>query len=243
VTQIDKDVEVETERSSDERDARLLRELAQARAEDASGLRAKLITTEILTPHWGVIRRVARLQLRKHFRPSNDDVDEVAVGVFLRLASALENKQDFGKPFRYVVLDNVQWECIDHRRRYQRRRVEALRPPGSIESTDASLGRKRSVEGSQRDVIREQDDDGPESSGLAAQARAFRTRIESLPERDRTILSKRFLADAPPDEIAEELGLARGALDTATHRALRKALTSDAFEDVRNVRRPPEGEA
>lgn len=229
--------------TSDEHDARLLNELAEAVGAGDGGLRVQMLRADLLAYYWPYILRVAELELWNHFPPTKDDVHEVGGAVILRLAGVLERKQKFDKPFGKVVLDNIKWECADHRRRYTRRLKEIPHAVDEVEPVDAALGRKRSVEGGARGPIRQQHDDGPDPTGLPAQARAFGPRIVSLPERDRTILAKRFVADVPPDQIAADLGIRRGAIDTATARALRKAENSDELADVRNRRRRTEGGA
>ena len=231
-------------------DAALLREIAAARQRDDGGLSADLAMTELLGRYSGYIRRVARYELyRLRLRPSDDDLDEVESAVFERLVKALGRKTQFGKPFKYVVADNVEWECKDFARVRWRRAAESTHDPEKLPPAASALGRKRSSEGWRPETMNEGDEDGPDSDGLAAQARAFGARIAGLPDRERTILSQRFLGGMGPQEIAAGLGVHRRVVDTATHRALKKLLGSDEFaaervaRDERNARRGSEGEA
>jgi RNA polymerase sigma factor (sigma-70 family) len=225
-----------------DRDERLLEELARAKRHEDNGPHPDLVAAELLRPYWNYILRIARWRLHD-LSIADQDVEDVAASVFERLARALDNKPRFSKPFKYVVLDNIDWACGDFRRQHSRQRTEKLHPSEELPPARSSLGRKRSSASGRRETVAAADDDGPESHGLAAQARAFGQRIESLQSRDREIVSHRFFEGMPPTEIAHELGLERGAVDTATHRALRKVLVSDQLADVRNARSRPEGEA
>jgi RNA polymerase sigma factor (sigma-70 family) len=224
------------------RDERLLAELERAKRVDDNGLRAGLVAAELLKPYWKYSLRIARWRLHD-LGVGEQDVEDVAANVFERLTRALNAKPRFSKPLKYVALDNVDWACSDFRRQHKRRGAETLHSPGELPPASSPLGRKRSSASGRRETIAAVDDDGPDSHGLAAQARAFGERIEALQGRDREIISQRFFAAMSPTEIAEQLGVERGAIDTATHRALRKLLASDQLTDVRNGRSRPEGEA
>jgi RNA polymerase sigma factor (sigma-70 family) len=221
-------------------DEHLLEQLARAKREDDNGLHADLVAAELLGPYWKYILRIVRWRLHD-LRPAEHDVEDVAATVFERLARALENKPRFSKPFKFVVLDNVDWACGDFRRQHHRR-PERPHSPEALPSARSPRGRKRSAASGRRETVAVSDDDGPDGDGLAAQARAFRERLDALQGRDREIVSRRFFEGMAPAEIAERLGLGRSALDTATHRALRKVLASDRLTDVRNGRSRPEGE-
>lgn len=227
---------------SDDRDERLLAELARAKQRDDNGLHADLVAAELLKPYWNYILRIARWSLND-LRAPEQDIEDVGASVFERLTRALQNKTRFSKPFKYVVLDNIDWACGDFRRQHKRRRAEMLHSPEELPPASSPLGRKRSSASGRRESVAEADQDGLDSHGLAAQARAFGQRIEALQGRNREIISQRFFAAMSPTEIAERLGVERGAVDTATHRALRKLLASDQLADVRNGRSRPEGEA
>lgn len=228
--------------SSDAREGRLLAELARAKRDDDNGLHADVVAAELLGPYWSYILRIVRWRLHR-LGIADQDVEDVSASVFERLALALDNKSQFSKPFKYVVMDNIDWACIDFRRQRHRRRIETLHPPGDLPPASSPRGRKRSSTSGRPQPVGGADEDGPDSDGLAAQARAFGQRIEALQGRDREIVSRRFLAAMSPAEIAQLLGVERGAVDTATHRALRKVLASEELADVSNSRPRPEGEA
>jgi RNA polymerase sigma factor (sigma-70 family) len=174
---------------------------------------------------------------------AEQDIEDVGASVFERLTRALDNKPSFSKPFKYVVLDNIDWACGDFRRQRKRRHAETLKSPDELPAPSSALGRKRNSTSGHRETVPSADEDGPDPHGLAAQARAFGQRIEALHGRDRDIVAGRFFAAMSPMEIAKQLGVERGAVDTATHRALRKVLASEEFADVRNGRSRSEGEA
>jgi RNA polymerase sigma factor (sigma-70 family) len=231
-----------------DRAAALLRQLALAQQHDDGGLSADLIMAELLGRYSAYIRRIARFRLHR-LRPSGHDLDDIESGVFERLVKTLARKTQFGKPFKYVVADNVDWECKDFARARRRRAPESTHAPEKLPPAASPLGRKRSATGTIRDTMHEADEDGPDSDGLAAQARAFGARIAGLPERDRSILTRRFLASMCPEDIADGLDVHRRVVDTATHRALKRLFDSDEFSserqarDVRNARGGSEGEA
>ena len=184
-------------------DAFLLQQLAVARRRDDGGLSAGLVIAELLQRHVGAIDQ--RIRWKTHaWKPSREDRDEIANGVLLRLARTLENKTEFETAFRYVVAANVDWEVVDVVRRRKRHDAETLRETDDLPEVPEA-----------------------EPATLAAQARDFAAQIETLPARDRRILTERFFVGTPIEEIADMLEMSRGAVDTATHRALRRLFTPD----------------
>jgi RNA polymerase sigma factor (sigma-70 family) len=212
----------ETEAQPPDPDAFLLQQLAQARRRNDGGLRAALLTAELLERHVGAIDQ--RIRWKTHgWRASEDDRAEIANGVLLRLAQTLERKTAFTTPFRYVVAANVDWEVKDVVRRRMRHGAEAPRDVDDLPEVPGEVGRKRGGEtgaDALPDVARAVS--GPDPEGLAAQARDFADRIADLPQRDRRILTERFFVGTPIEEIADMLDMSRGAVDTATHRALKR---------------------
>lgn len=237
-----------SEDDDDDRDAALLRELAIAQQRDDGGLSAGLVMAELLGRYSGYIRRMVRFRLHRLLLSAHD-LEDIESGVFERLIKTLARKTQFGKPFKYLVADNVEWECKDFARVRRRRSPESAHDPGKLPPAASPLGRKRSATGTARETMHEGDEDGPDSGGLAAQARAFAARIVGLPERDRMTLTQRFLASMRTKDIASGLGVHRRVVDTATHRALKKLFDSDEFSNerqtrvVRDARRGSEGEA
>jgi RNA polymerase sigma factor (sigma-70 family) len=224
----------------DQREVRLLAQLANAQDLGVAGKqRVGRLTAELLMPYWAYILRVARWKLHTTGATATD-IEDVAGNVVERMVRALENTTQFRKPLKYVVLDNIDWACADFRRQRRRRAAEVLLPPGDMPPPSAGQGRKRSATTGRYELIATKD--GDEGRGLAAQAKAFRERIDGLSGRDREIVMRRFFAGVAPAEIARELGIGRGALDTATHRALRKLLASEPLADVRDAPERLEGE-
>jgi RNA polymerase sigma factor (sigma-70 family) len=184
-------------------DAFLLQQLAHARRHEDGGLRAGLVTAELLERHVATIDQ--RIRWKTHgWRASEDDRAEIANGVLLRLAQTLERKTTFTTAFRYVVAANVDWEVKDVVRKRMRLGAET---PADVDDLAEAAGAGPSE---------------PDTESLAAQARDFAHRIEELPQRDQRILTERFFVGTPIDEIADMLDMSRGAVDTATHRALKR---------------------
>jgi RNA polymerase sigma factor (sigma-70 family) len=197
-------------------DAFLLQQLAVARRRDDGGLSANLVTTELLQRHVGAIDQ--RIRWKTHtWRATAEDRAEIANGVLLRLAQVLERKTAFTTAFRYVVAANVDWEVKDVVRRRMRHGAEA---PSEVEEL-ADLA-------------------GPDADTLAEQAREFAHRIQELPQRDQRILTERFFVGRPIEEIADLMEMSRGAVDTATHRALKRLYPA---ERERSGRAPSDGRA
>jgi RNA polymerase sigma factor (sigma-70 family) len=202
-------------------DAFLLQQLAHARRRDDGGLSAGLVTAELLERHVAAIDQ--RIRWKTHgWRASEDDRAEIANGVLLRLAQTLERKTAFTTAFRYVVAANVDWEVTDVVRRRVRHSAEAPRDVDDLPEVGGERGRKRGGEGGATDALPDVARSGPDPEALAAQARDFADRIGELAPRDRRILTERFFVGTPIEEIADMLDMSRGAVDTATHRALKR---------------------
>lgn len=224
-----------------DRDARLLRQLHIARGREDGGLSFDLLLGEVLSPWWEPIRRIARWRLHT-LRPSEADLSEIAAEVFERLSGAIGRNESFTKPFKYVVADNIEWAAVDYARARKRRAAETPHDPDKLPPPPAQAGARRN-DGGSLDALPEREGDGPSPDGLAEQARDFGALIEGLGPRDHRILSERFMRGTPPEEIAQMLGIGRGALDTATHRALRRLSTDPVITLVRKRAPRSEGEA
>ncbi len=225
----------------EQREGELLAQLERAQRKAGGELEARRLTAELLAPYWSYSLRIVRWKLHGLAIPEAD-VEDVAAEVLERMVRALENTTQFTKPLKYVVLDNIGWACGDFRRLRNRRGRESLRAPDELGPPISATGRKRSTVSGGREPLGSGDGD-PGGEGLTAQARTFGERVAALHGRDREIVTRRFFAAASPADIASELEMSRGALDTATHRALRKVLASEPLADVRNARARPEGEA
>lgn len=226
-----------------DRDAQLLRQLKMTRGRDDGRLTFDLLIGDLLAPWWHPIRRIARWRLHT-LRPSETDLNEIATEVLERLSRAVErNAASFSKPFKYVVADNIEWAAVDYARARKRRAREIPHDPGKMPSGPSQAGSKRNSAGSLEALPAAGGGSGPSPDGLAEQARDFGALIESLGPRDQRILSERFLAGTSPEDIAAMLGIGRGAIDTATHRALRCMSTKSPIHGVRQNPPRSEGEA
>lgn len=220
---------LEAEQPPTDPDAFLLQRLAAARRrDDDGGLRAELLMRELLERHVAAIDQ--RIRWKTHgWRATADDRAEIANGVLLRLAQTLERKTAFTTAFRYVVAANVDWEVKDVVRRRMRHGAEAPRDVEELPEVGGAVGRKRGGEGGTPDPLPDVagSASGPDPEAMAEQARDFAHRIASLPQRDQRILTERFFVGTPIEEIADMLEMSRGAVDTATHRALKRLYPDD----------------
>lgn len=196
----------------DARDAALLRRLAIARGRPDGALRAELIVCQLLARHEPNIRRIVAYRAYSQ-RPSKADIDEIVNTVMIGVAKALEGDFDPNMPFGALVAKNIPWDVIDWVRVRERR-------AGEISA----------------DTVVVLDPAEPETPSLADEARRLRELIAELPDRDREIVAQRMLFGLDPKRIAEIHGISRGAVDTATSRALKKLAASDAILAAREDR-------
>lgn len=191
----------------DERDAKLLRALAEARRTGRENpFRARDVEAQLLGSYVVFIENIARGRLDGVEDPARD-AEEITNDVLRRLTKALRNKQQFDKPFWRVVLDNLDWAVRDCWKA-RRRQVDT-------EAFDDTT------------VVPE----APPS--LLDDARAFAARLDGASERDHRILVERFYVGRSPTEIAELLGISREACDTACSRALARLRQGESTADVR----------
>ncbi|HEV3000037.1 MAG TPA: sigma factor-like helix-turn-helix DNA-binding protein [Solirubrobacteraceae bacterium] len=196
----------------DDRDADLLGQLRVARGRADGGLHADILLAKLIGRYEKEIR--SDIEWRAYTQqPSTADIDEMVQGVRLGMIKDIENVLA-GKVGLGAVIGR---KIADQTAEFARRRA---RRPGEISNEAlAAVG----VE----DV-----------ASLEAEAADLRARIAALPERDRVFLSERFFGGLRPDEIARRHGVHRRVVDTATSRALKKLLRSDALADQRAVRDP-----
>lgn len=198
---------------SDARDAALMRQLALARGRPDGVLRADLILCELLRRHEPNIRRIVTYRAYSQ-RPSNVDIDEIVNTVMIGVAKALEADFDPEVPFGAIVAMNIDWDVIDWVRARKRRAREIATDPVVL-------------------ADREQ----PELPSLLDEARGLRELIAELPDgRDRQMVVQRMLFGLDPKSIAKIHDTTRGAVDTATSRALKKLAASDAVQSARQDR-------
>lgn len=199
----------EDDQDPDARDAALMRQLALARRRPDGALRAELLLCELLARHEPNIRRIVTYRTYSR-RPSKADIDEIVNTVMIGVAKALEGDFDPAVPFGALVATNIPWDVIDWVRVRDRRAVEV-----PIDETIVP------------------DPAQAEGPSLAEEATRLRELIAELPERDREIVAQRMLFGLDPKRIAEIHGITRGAVDTATSRALKKLAASDAVRAAR----------
>jgi RNA polymerase sigma factor (sigma-70 family) len=196
----------------DELDAKLLRQLADARTPGREDpLRARNIEAQLLGGYWGWTKGIVRGKLRGVNDPDHD-AEEITQDVLRRLHVALLKRQAFGKPFFKVVLDNIGWALMDHWKA----------PARQDESDPADL-----------DALPPQSRAPELLPSLAEQARDVDARLEGLSERDRRIVTERLYVGRTPEEVAELLGVSREACDTAFSRAVARLRETPQMADVR----------
>jgi DNA-directed RNA polymerase specialized sigma24 family protein len=196
-----------------DRDAALLRQLQLARGRHDGALRESVLLAQLIARQEVHIRQLVRWRAHSQ-QPSAADIDEMLQGVRIGIARDIEKILAGGVTLGAVIGRKVADEAAEFARRRARRAPEVA--PG------AAL-----------DTMSYQD-----GLSLEHEAAELRERLAALPERDRIFLSERFFGGLRPDELAARHGVHRRVVDTATSRALRKLLSSDALADQRAVRNP-----
>lgn len=202
----------EDDQDPDARDATLMRQLRLAKSRADGALRAELIVGELLARHQPNIRRIVRYRTYSS-QPSTADIDEIVNTTMIGVAKALQGDFDPELPFGALVAKNVSWDIADWFRARKRRSIEV--PMDGM------------------DFPAPASDEGP---SLVDEATRLRELTAGLPERDREILGLRLFAGLDPKRIAEIHCMSRGAVDTATTRALKRLAAGDVLGA------PPEGE-
>jgi RNA polymerase sigma-70 factor, ECF subfamily len=192
-----------------EADDRLLRQLAIAH-DRGDLLAARRLTADLLAPYFTLTRNVVRGRIRGVPDPDHD-ADEITSTVMRRLAHAVRRKQNFGKPFRGVVFDNIKWAIQDYWR-------QPARKDESVPCAPAELPHPRSE---------------PLPSELD-QARTLNERLAGLSDSDREIVLDRLVVGLTPTEIATKRGISRAACDAAFSRAAKRLRASAQMRDVRD---------
>lgn len=202
VAEDDESKETEAENSAPEgererEDRRLLHVLARARApgrEDAAG--AADAIAKLVGSYDGYITRVVNLRVFEE-----NDREDVAQGVRLRLARTLLRQSSFDVPFFAVVRRSLNNELVDYFRRRGRRRED---------STDELAA---TAVGSLADPAERVD---------ALGDRRLRDALAQLPQRDRDLLGAKFLSGLSGPKIAREFAMSESNVNVRIHRALRK---------------------
>ncbi len=191
----------------DDQAASLLRQLRLARSRRDGRLGADILLARLIARFEKDIR--TRIAWRTHsWQPSDADIDDMVQGVRIGIARDIE-KVLAGQVALGAVIGR---KISDQAAEYARRRA---RLAGEIShEVLATVGTY----------------DMPSLEFQAAQLRAL---IAELPERDRIFLSERFFGRLSPEEIARRHGVHRRVVDTATSRALKKLLSSQALADER----------
>ena len=130
------------------------------------------------------------------------DAEDVAQNVMLRLLNELHRGKTYPVPFRVVVNQVTTWTIADY---FEDRPTDVPLPEDWEPSAESESSAVES-----RDYLMDLFDD--------------------LPEKTRAVLERRYLRGLEHDEIAQELGMTRNAVDQALHRGhekLRETVTAD----------------
>lgn len=177
-------------------DRRLLGQLAAAREpgqEDPAAARDAI--AKLIGSYDEYLERVVRLKVF-----DENEREDVAQGVRLRLARTLSQRSGFDVPFFAVVRRSLSNELIDYFRRYNRRHEDATdEVPTSV--LDAP------PDPAERDVLGDQ---------------RLRDALAQLPRRDRDLLGAKLLLGLSGPELALRFGMSESNVNVRVHRALAK---------------------
>ena len=141
--------------------------------------------------------------------------DDVAQEVCLAVLTALPSYRDQGRPFLAFVYGIAAHKVADAHRSAARNRAD---PVSDIPDSPAALA------------------EGPEQQMMQAElATWMHTMLETLPEKQREILTLRVVMGMSAKETADAVGSTPGAVRVAQHRALahlRKMLAADADHEL-----------
>jgi RNA polymerase sigma-70 factor (ECF subfamily) len=141
--------------------------------------------------------------------------DDVAQEVCLAVLTALPSYRDQGRPFLAFVYGIAAHKVADAHRCAARNRFD---PVSDIPDSPAALA------------------DGPEQQTMQAElATWMHTLLETLPEKQREILTLRVVMGMSAKETADAVGSTPGAVRVAQHRALthlRKVLAAGADHEL-----------
>jgi RNA polymerase sigma factor (sigma-70 family) len=194
----------------DDQAASILGQLRMARGRGDGGLHADILLAKLVSRYEKDIR--ARIVWRTHTQqPPDADIDDMVQGVRIGIAKDIEKVLAGQVELGAVIGRKISDQVAEFARRRARRAGEIS--DEALTAVGAS------------DML-----------SLEFEAAELRARIAELPERDRVFLSERFFGRLGPAEIARRHGVHRRVVDTATSRALKKLLGSEALGDERAVR-------
>jgi RNA polymerase sigma factor (sigma-70 family) len=173
---------------ADARDRELL-QIVRTAGVDAAGLRLRRATLgELLAAHEPLVRAIVRHVLGSRF--SDADREDAVQTIYRQLIEHVV-AHDETVPFRAVVRRRARWTCLD---------IVRAREPAAVLLADELAARPSG--GSDDDL----------TLMVIAEFR------ESLDERDRVLFDRRVVEGVPSKDVALELGMTPGAVDTQRHR-------------------------
>jgi RNA polymerase sigma factor (sigma-70 family) len=178
-------------------DLRLLRELTAARAEGQENQGAERDTiAKLIGSYDGYITRVTSARVF-----AEDDREDVAQGVRLRLARTLARQSTFDAPFFAVVQRSLNNEVVDYFRRRGRRREDAS------DQLEAAPTEASSDPAERVDAIGDH---------------RLREALAQLSARDRELLGAKLLLGLSGSQMAERFAMSENNVNVRVHRALNK---------------------
>lgn len=194
-------------------DDELLRQLRSARETSPQDFRRQAsIEAQLLARYDAWLRRIAESKV------GSDAADEVVNRTLESIAKRLQGDLDFPKALWRIALDSLDGDVKDHWRAWYRQRK---REP-------VSLNHGATVP-----------EAAAEELTLATEAVELRERLLGSSDADIQLLGLRLFAGLSPQQIADQLGKSRGAVDTALSRAVAKVRERET-DDVRDSRREAE---
>lgn len=178
-------------------DQRLLRALAAAsRPGKGNPAAARDAIAKLIGSYDEYVERVVRLRVF-----DQNEREDVAQAVRLRLARTLLQRSSFDVPFFAVVRRSLRNELIDYIRRHDRRREDAIDElPTSVADTPTDPAEVVDVLGNRR----------------------LRDALAQLPKRDRDLLGAKLLLGLTGPELASRFGMGESNVNVRIHRALAK---------------------
>lgn len=194
-------------------DDELLRQLRRARENDPPDLRRQTdIQAQLLARYDAWLRRIAESKV------GSEAAGDVVNRTLESIANRLQGDLDFPKKLWQIALDSLEGDIKDHWRVwYRRRRRETV-----------SLDHEATIP-----------EPTAEDATLATEAIELRERLTGSSDADIQLLGLRLFAGLSPQQIADQRGKSRGAVDTALSRAVAKVRERET-DAVRDQRRQAE---
>ncbi len=178
--------------------------------------------------------------MRRQYRAQSDAVEDVVQDAFRKLwerlanATAEEWRQEWGG-WIFRVANNAMLDRTRTARRHASEPIDDMeRTAGAVDRAALQEGLRGAMDGWQGNGFLGSDEDGAMGEGTEERLDAMRAVLRELPDRDRVLLTLKYMDGLSYEQIAERTGYARGALGTLLLRARRAAEAG-----IRRVQRAP----